>query len=172
MARAAGRGDGERTKRVATDAVLLALLITAITSAIGIALIGPLFRLMGASEAMMPFVHDYMTIWFAGIIFMVGPMIASNILRALGDAILPSIIMIIAAVLNMILDPILIFGLGPVPAMEVQGAALATLISNLVVFIVAMAIMIFREKIIDLSWPGFSEMAWNWGEIARIGAPA
>ncbi|GGG92594.1 MATE family efflux transporter [Glycocaulis albus] len=172
VARAAGRGDGERTKRVATDAVLLALLITAITSAIGIALIGPLFRLMGASEAMMPFVHDYMTIWFAGIIFMVGPMIASNILRALGDAILPSIIMIIAAVLNMILDPILIFGLGPVPAMEVQGAALATLISNLVVFIVAMAIMIFREKIIDLSWPGFSEMAWNWGEIARIGAPA
>ena len=107
----------------------------------------------------MPFVHDYMTIWFAGIIFMVGPMIASNILRALGDAILPSIIMILAAVLNMILDPILIFGLGPIPAMEVQGAALATLISNLVVFVVAMGIMIFREKIIDLSWPGFAEMA-------------
>ncbi|KPP82759.1 MAG: multidrug and toxin extrusion (MATE) family efflux pump YdhE/NorM family protein [Oceanicaulis sp. HLUCCA04] len=172
VARAAGRGDDGRTKRVATDAVILALVITAITSAIGIALIGPLFRLMGASEAMMPFVHDYMTIWFAGIIFMVGPMIASNILRALGDAILPSIIMILAAVLNMILDPILIFGLGPIPAMEVQGAALATLISNLVVFVVAMGIMIFREKIIDLSWPGFAEMAWNWGEIARIGAPA
>lgn len=172
VARAAGRGDDGRTKRVATDAVILALGITAITSAIGIALIGPLFRLMGASEAMMPFVHDYMTIWFAGIIFMVGPMIASNILRALGDAILPSIIMILAAVLNMILDPILIFGLGPIPAMEVQGAALATLISNLVVFVVAMGIMIFREKIIDLSWPGFAEMAWNWGEIARIGAPA
>jgi len=172
VARAAGRGDDGRTKRVATDAVILALVITAITSAIGIALIGPLFRLMGASEAMMPFVHDYMTIWFAGIIFMVGPMIASNILRALGDAILPSIIMILAAVLNMILDPILIFGLGPIPAMEVQGAALATLISNLVVFVVAIGIMIFREKIIDLSWPGFAEMAWNWGEIARIGAPA
>ena len=172
VARAAGRGDGERTKRVATDAVILALLITAITSAIGIALIGPLFRLMGASEAMMPFVREYMVIWFAGIIFMVGPMIASNILRALGDAILPSLIMIIAAVLNMILDPILIFGLGPIPAMEVQGAALATLISNLVVFVVAMGIMIFREKIIDLTWPGFAEMTWNWGEIARIGAPA
>ncbi|MGP1274313.1 MAG: MATE family efflux transporter, partial [Caulobacterales bacterium] len=172
VARAAGRGDGERTKRVATDAVILALLITAITSAIGIGLIGPLFRLMGASEAMMPFVREYMTIWFAGIIFMVGPMIASNILRALGDAILPSIIMILAAVLNMILDPILIFGLGPIPAMEVQGAALATLISNMAVFVIAMGIMIFREKIIDLSWPGLSEMMWNWSEIARIGAPA
>lgn len=172
VARAAGRGDGERTKRVATDAVVLALIVTAITSAIGIALVDPIFRLMGATDAMMPHVRDYMVIWFAGIIFMVGPMIASNILRALGDAILPSVIMIIAAVLNMILDPILIFGLGPIPAMEVQGAALATLIANLVVFIVAMAIMIFREKIIDLSWPGFSEMLWNWREVARIGAPA
>ncbi len=172
VARAAGRGDGERTKRVATDAVVLALIVTAITSGLGMIFIEPVFRLMGATDAMMPHVRDYMLIWFAGIIFMVGPMIASNILRALGDAILPSLIMIIAAVLNMILDPILIFGLGPIPAMEVQGAALATLISNMVVFIIAMWIMIFREKIIDLSWPGFSEMLWNWREVARIGAPA
>ncbi|MFN3834937.1 MAG: MATE family efflux transporter [Glycocaulis sp.] len=172
VARAAGRGDGERTKRVATDAVVLALIVTAITSALGMIFIDPVFRLMGATDAMMPHVRDYMLIWFAGIIFMVGPMIASNILRALGDAILPSVIMIIAAVLNMILDPILIFGLGPIPAMEVQGAALATLISNFVVFVIAMAIMILREKIIDLTWPGFSEMLWNWREVARIGAPA
>jgi putative MATE family efflux protein len=172
VARAAGRGDHDRTRRVATDAMWLSFVVVLAASLLGIALIDPLFRAMGATEAMMPFVRDYMVLWFAGIVFIVGPMIASNILRALGDAILPSVIMMIAAVLNMVLDPLLIFGWGPFPRMEVQGAALATLISNLVVFVIAMAILIWREKLVDLSWPGWSEMVWNWREIARIGAPA
>lgn len=172
VARAAGRGDDDRTKRVATDAVTLSLIVVTIVSALGITVIDPVFRAMGASEAMMPHVRDYMTIWFAGIVFIVGPMVASNILRALGDALVPSLIMIGAAVINMALDPIFIFGWGPVPAMAVQGAAAATLVSNLVVFVVAMAVLIVREKIIDLSWPGFEEVLWNWREIARVGGPA
>ncbi|XBQ15570.1 MAG: MATE family efflux transporter [Oceanicaulis sp.] len=172
VARAAGRGDGERTRRVATDAVTLSLIIVVCTSAIGIALIGPLFRAMGATEEMMPYVRDYMTIWFAGIVFVVGPMVAGNILRALGDAILPSAIMILAAVINMGLTPVFIFGWGPVPEMAVQGAALSSLIANFCVFLIALAIMVFREKLLDLSWPGFHEIFWNWREIARIGAPA
>jgi Na+-driven multidrug efflux pump len=90
----------------------------------------------------------------------------------MGDAIVPSVIMIIAAVINMVLDPILIFGLGPIPAMEVTGAALATLIANMAVFLIAMGVLIFREKLIDFSWPGVDTLLWNWREIARIGAPA
>lgn len=172
VSRAAGRGNADRTRRLATDSVALAFIVVLVTSAIGIALIDPLFTLMGATEAMMPHVRDFMTIWFAGIVFIVGPMIASNLLRALGDAIIPSVIMILAAVLNMGLDPLLIFGWGPVPALGVQGAAAATLISNMVVFVIAMAILIFREKLMDLSWPGWGELLWNWREIARVGIPA
>lgn len=172
VARAAGRGDGDRTKRTATDAVTLSLIVVAIVSAIGVLLIDPVFRLMGATDAMMPFVREYMTIWFAGIVFVVGPMVASNILRALGDAIVPSLIMIAGAFINMALDPLLIFGWGPIPRLEVTGAALATLISNLVVFGIAMSVLIWREKIIDLTWPGLDEILWNWREIARVGAPA
>lgn len=172
VARAAGRGDGERTRRVATDAVTLSFLIVACVSAIGIALIGPLFRAMGATEEMMPHVRDYMTIWFAGIVFVVGPMVASNILRALGDAILPSAIMILAAIINMGLTPVFIFGWGPIPELAVQGAAVSSLISNFVVFLIAIALLVFRENLLDLSWPGFHEILWNWREIARIGAPA
>lgn len=172
VARAAGRGDDDRTKRLATDAILLSFSTVLITSAIGIMFIDELFTAMGASEAMMPHIKDYMQIWYGGIVFIVGPMIAGNILRALGDAILPSLIMIFAAIFNMILDPILIFGWGPVPEMGVQGAALATLISNLAVFIGSMAILIFREKLIDLDWPGFEEVLSNWKEIAHVGLPA
>lgn len=172
VARAAGRGDGERTRRVATDAVTLSFAVVAVVSAIGIALIDPLFRAMGATDEMMPFVRDYMVIWFAGIVFVVGPMVASNILRALGDAILPSVIMILAAVINMGLTPVFIFGWGPIPEMAVQGAALSSLIANFCVFLIAIALLVFRENLLDLSWPGVDEILWNWREIARIGAPA
>ncbi len=172
VARAAGRGDGSRTRRTATDAVSLSFLIVGAVSVLGVLSIDPIFRLMGATDAMMPFVREYMVIWFAGIVFVVGPMVASNILRALGDAILPSMIMIVGAVINMVLDPILIFGWGPIPRMEVEGAAYATLISNFVVFLIAMAVLTFREKLIDWQWPGFEEVFWNWREIASIGAPA
>ncbi len=172
VSRAAGRGDFSRTRRLATDAVCLSFVIVLAASALGVASIDWLFPAMGATEEMMPFIRDYMTIWFAGIVFVVGPMVASNLLRALGDAILPSIIMILAAILNMALDPLLIFGFGPIPRLEVAGAATATLISNLVVFVIAMGLLIVREKLLDLSWPGFDELYWNWREIARIGAPA
>ncbi|MCC5995109.1 MAG: MATE family efflux transporter [Oceanicaulis sp.] len=172
VARAAGRGDHGRTRRVATDAVTLSFLVVLAVSVLGVVMIDPLFRALGATEAMMPFVREYMVIWFAGIVFIVGPMVASNLLRALGDAVIPSVIMIIAAVINMILDPLLIFGWGPFPRMEVEGAAMATLISNLVVFVIAMVILIWREKLIDFSFPGWSELIWNWREIARVGAPA
>ena len=172
VARAAGKGDHSRTRRLATDAVGLSVIVVLAASIVGIALIDPVFRFMGATEEMMPHVRDYMTVWLAGVVFVVGPMVASNLLRALGDAILPSVIMIFAAVLNMILDPLLIFGFGPIPALEVTGAALATLLANLVVFAVTMAILVFREKLIDLSWPGWETVSWSWREIARIGAPA
>lgn len=172
VARAAGRGNADRTRRLATDSVVLAFIVVGITSIAGIALIDPLFTLMGATGEMMPYVREFMTIWFAGIVFIVGPMIASNLLRALGDAIIPSIIMIAGAVLNIGLDPLLIFGWGPVPALGVQGAAAATLVSNMIVFVIAMAILIFREKLMDLSWPGWGELYWNWREIARVGIPA
>ncbi|MFP4518124.1 MAG: MATE family efflux transporter [Oceanicaulis sp.] len=172
VARAAGRGDGERTRRVATDAVTLSFFIVAVVSAIGVALIDPLFRAMGATQEMMPHVRDYMLIWFAGIVFVVGPMVASNILRALGDAILPAAIMVVAAIINMGLTPVFIFGWGPVPEMAVQGAALSSLISNFIVFLIAIALLIFRENLLDLSWPGFHEIFWNWREILRVGAPA
>ncbi len=172
VARAAGRGDEGRTRRVATDAVTLSFLIVACVSALGIVMIDPLFTAMGATPEMMPYVREYMVIWFAGIVFVVGPMVASNILRALGDAILPSVIMILAAIINMGLTPLFIFGWGPIPEMAVQGAALSSLAANLCVFLIAMALLVFRENLLDLSWPGFHEILWNWREIARIGAPA
>ena len=175
VSRAAGEKDDSSIKRTATDAMSLSVLAVGAVSIIGVLFIEPMFRALGASETMMPHVVDYMTVWFAGIVLIVGPMVASNILRALGNAVLPSVMMMGAALVNLILDPFFIldnvFGL-PGLGWGVSGAALATVAANGVTFLLIGWYLIFREKLIDFSWNGFDDLFHNWGEIARVGAPA
>tara|TARA_R110002073_G_scaffold149297_4_gene302837 strand:+ start:6099 stop:7514 length:1416 start_codon:yes stop_codon:yes gene_type:complete len=175
VSRAAGEKDDGSIKRTATDAMTLSILAVGAVSILGIIFIAPIFRLLGASETMMPHVVDYMTVWFAGIVLIVGPMVASNILRALGNAVLPSVMMMGAAVVNLVLDPFFIlddvFGL-PGLGWGVSGAALATVAANGVTFLLISWYLVFREKLIDFHWHGFDELFHNWGEIARVGAPA
>ena len=83
--------------------------------------IDPLFRLLGADEHMLPIIHRYMRIYYWGGIFLVAPMIANSVLRASGDAKRPAMIMTTAAILNVIIDPVLIFGLFGFPAHGDRG---------------------------------------------------
>lgn len=177
VSRAAGKKDFSSVRRIATDALTLALLMVGAVSILGILLVEPLFRIIGATETMMPHVTDYMTVWFAGNVLIVGPMVASNVLRAIGNAVVPSMMMILAAVVNLILDPFFIFAEVPfigLPGLGwgVSGAALATVAANAVTFLLVGWYLAFREKLIDFSWPGFSEVFHHWGEIARVGIPA
>ncbi|WP_421791476.1 MATE family efflux transporter [Hyphobacterium sp.] len=175
VSRAAGEKDDSIIRRTATDALTLSILAVGFVSILGVLFVEPMFRLIGASDTMMPHVVDYMTVWFGGIVLIVGPMVASNILRALGNAVLPSMMMIAAAFINMILDPFFIledvFGL-PGLGWGVSGAALATVVANAATFLMIGSYLVFREKLIDFSWPGFEELLHNWGEIARVGLPA
>jgi putative MATE family efflux protein len=183
VSRAAGEKDDTIIRRTATDALTLSILAVGLVSILGVIFVEPLFRLIGASDTMIPHVVDYMTVWFGGIVLIVGPMVASNILRALGNAVLPSMMMIGAAVVNMILDPIFILdeislnwaGIDWSMAAlgwGVSGAALATVVANAVTFVMIGAYLVFREKLIDFTWHGFDELFHNWGEIARVGLPA
>jgi Na+-driven multidrug efflux pump len=121
VARAIGADDHQRARRLSTDSLLLSFLVTAIISAIGIVTIGPLFRLLGAPDELMPLIRGFMIILYMGVPFIVVGMVGMASMRATGDTRLPSMLMILAAVLNVILDPILIFGVGPVPAMGLNG---------------------------------------------------
>ena len=176
VSRAVGRKDTASIPRIATDAMLLALLSVGTVSAIGMLFVEDIFRLVGASETMMPHIIDYMTIWFGGIVLMVGPMVASNILRAIGNAVVPSLMMIAAAVVNMILDPIFIFdeAWGAVPGLDmgVAGAALATVVANAFTFAMVGFYLVFKEKLIDFNFSDLGEVLHHWSDVARVGAPA
>ena len=172
ISRVASAGDHSRLQRLATDAVLLAAVLVVIVSIVGVILTRPLFALMGAEGEILDLVTTYAQIWFIGNLFVVAPSIANAILRAVGEAVLPSIMMTISAFVNMALDPIFIFGLGPVPRLEVAGAAIATVVANAVAAAAVMWVVIVREKIVVFSLPPRDVLLRHWREILHVGLPA
>ena len=80
-----------------------------------------IFILMGASDQLMSPIREYMNIWFPGSVLIVCIMTGNSILRAIGDTKTPSILMASAGFINAVLDPLLIFGLGPFPELGMQG---------------------------------------------------
>lgn len=167
-----GAGDHSRVRHVATDSMLLGLMAAAIIAVAGELTIVPLFTVMGASGQVLEFIVEYMRIWYPGILFVVIPMIGNNLIRATGDTKVPGLIMTAAAVTNIILDPIFIFGFGIIPSLGVQGAAVATLGGRSVAFTVSLIILIRRERMIDLKGITFSRMIHSWKEVLFVGIPS
>lgn len=115
---------------------------------------------------------DYFFVVSLGIIFFfVGPMF-TQAFTSLGDSFTPFVINAVGLAINMVLDPVLIFGLGPFPHMGAKGAALATIISQFVVVLIYFLVVISKDGIIKsaISYIDYRE---NWQlEIFRLGLPA
>ncbi len=171
VSRAAGANDKRKLVRYATESLTLGVLVVLFFVILGLITIDPLFKAMGANETVMPYIRDYMKVWYLGMVFVVIPMVGNNSIRALGDTKTPSLVMLVAAVANSVLDPIFIFGWGPVPAMGVRGAAIATVLSRCITFSVALYILIVREKIVSIAYVEFSERVKAWKDILYIGVP-
>ncbi|MBT5415979.1 MAG: MATE family efflux transporter [Rhodospirillaceae bacterium] len=172
VSRAVGSGDERRVRRLATDSLILALLIVGGLATLGLLTIEPLFRLLGARPAQMEHIVAYMRIWYPGMVLLVVPMVANNILRATGDAIFPSAIMVVAAVVNITLDPILIFGLGPIPALGVEGAAWATLAARFAPLAGSLYLLHRRDRLLEFTIPPMAELRECWRSIAAVALPA
>jgi putative MATE family efflux protein len=93
-------------------------------------------------------------------------------MRATGDTRLPSMLMIIASVTNIILDPILIFGVGPVPAMGLNGAAMAALLSRAAIFGGTIYFMRYRLDLLTFNKPDPGELRNSWADVLHVGIPA
>lgn len=172
VARAIGANNHRRARRLATDSLILSFIITAAIAVVGIMTIGPLFRLLGAPDDMLPLIAGYMRILYVGVPFVVVGMVGMSSMRATGDTRLPSLLMVIAAIANVALDPILIFGLGPIPAMELRGAAMAALIARGGIFVGTLYLMRFRLDMVSFNRPDPAELKNSWADILHVGIPA
>lgn len=151
ISREIGRGNPARARRLTTHALLIAVMIGIVSAALGLIFMKPIFRAMGADEQTLPMIVDYMTIWFLGSVFINTPMVGNATMRAAGDAFTPAIIMTVAALANAVIDPVLIFGLAGFPRMEMQGAALATVFSNMCAMAAGLYVVGVRKKMLSRS---------------------
>ncbi len=172
VSRAIGGGDHHKVQRLTSDGLLLSLLIVAILALLGLLTIEPLFRALGASGETLRKVKTYMSIYYIGTPFVIIPMAGNNVIRATGDTFTPSLIMMTSVAVNIVLDPLLIFGIGFFPEMGIAGAALATVFARFTTLLFSLYILTFREKLITLEKVKLSERLKNWKEIAYVGLPA
>ena len=166
-----GAGERERAAHETTDSLLLGLVVVILVSTVGYFTIDPLFTLLGATPANLPYIREYMEVWYVSVVFLIVPMAGNSAIRATGDTATPSYIIIASMLLNLVLDPLLIFGYGPFPELGIRGAALATALSRAFAF--GLSVYVLRCQLDLLRVPrsavAFLRRAWS---VAGIAGPA
>lgn len=169
------RATGEKNNTLAQHYVIAALLLTLALAGVmlvaGLMFNDQLFGLLGANDALLPLIWQYMQYFWPGIVVMMLMIVISSSMRAVGNTKLPSMMMLGSAVLNAILDPILIFGIGPIEGMGVAGAALASALCWLIVVLVMLYSLV---KIDLLHWGTLTlkEIFSIWQRLMALGIPA
>lgn len=172
ISKAIGEKDTLAVKRLTTDSLLLSFVIVLVSVTIGYLTINPLFKALGANKEQLLLIREYMEVWYIGIPFVVIPMVGNNAIRATGNTVIPSLIMLIAVVVNIVLDPIFIFGWGPIPRMELRGAAIATLIARCTTFVCSLLYLHFKLQMLTFSLPSAAEILSSWKKILYVSVPA
>jgi len=126
IAQYAGARRTDMVDHVAAQTLLMVGAVAAGFATLGLIANGAILRLLGLAPEIAALAHSYLAISYLGMVPMFGFMTAQVMLQSLGDARFPLKVMIASVILNGTLDPILIFGWGPVPALGVPGAAIAT----------------------------------------------
>ena len=162
----------EAVRMMASRSILLGIIIVVIFVFAGMLTIKPLFTALGADDELIIYINDYMSIWYFGMAFVIVPMIGNNIVRATGDTFTPGMLMVLSAVINAILDPLLIFGLGPFPEMGLKGAAVATVIARGSQLIFILIILVRRVNLLTNKIGRFKEIFKTWLDVFHIAGPA
>ncbi|MDF7807698.1 MATE family efflux transporter [Pontiellaceae bacterium B12219] len=170
--RALGAGNRALASRTISDGLILTIIGTGVVSLLGYFTITPIFSMLGAEGSVLELVRGYMQLWYIGAIFAILPPVSDGCLRAAGDMVRPVIVMISCALLNVVLDPILIFGWGPVPAFGIRGAAIATILSRALGATASLIILHYKHRLIDWTRPHIRHLLHSWKNIIALGIPA
>ena len=171
IARATGARNHLLAQQYVAASLLLTLVLAIVMLIFGLLFNDDVFILLGAGEELLPLIWQYMQFWWPGVVVMMLMIVINSNMRAVGNTKLPSMMMLGSAVLNAILDPILIFGIGPIEGMGVAGAALASTLCWLAVVLV----MIYSLAKIDLLHWGeltFKALLNIWQRLMSLGIPA
>lgn len=172
VAKCIGRSEFEKAKEAATVINYISFLLASTVVLICWLFMDNIFRLMGASEELLVLIRQYMVVWFPGSILVVCIFTGNSVLRACGDTKTPSILMASAGLINVLLDPMLIFGIGPFPELGIQGAAWATVIAWTIGFSYLTYLLAFKLEMVSRTFPSKEVMLSSGRDMLRIGIPA
>ena len=130
------------------------------------------FTLMGASTETLVLINEFLSAWYLGIPLILVQFAGTACMRACGNSALQGRLMMMAATANAILDPILIFGPGPLPAFGIKGAAMATVLTWVMTNIFIWYHLAVKEQMLKVFWPGFSVLIRDWTQLLKITLPA
>lgn len=172
LARLLGAGERRTVQRITTHALMLAGLLGLVVMAVGLSTIDYVFRSLGADSQTLPLIHEYMEVFYFGGFLLILPMVGNFAIRAVGDARMAAVVLSISALINIILDPILIFGWLGMPALELRGAAIATVLANGVTVVASAVILYRRENLIRFRYLHPANMLDSWRRLLHVAVPA
>ncbi len=167
LSRLLGRGDKDTADKVASTALYSSILIGAIIILLSTIFLKPILVMLGATETIMPYALTYARIYVLSCIFNVFNVTMNNIVSSEGAAKTTMCALLLGAVLNIGLDPLFIYTLD----MGVEGAAIATAISQMVSTLVYLTYVLRKKSVFSFSIKEFSPTRQMMTEILKIGVP-
>ncbi len=172
ISRLLGQGNKKRANNVAEHVFFIAIIYGILGGLLGIFFSENIIRLFTDDPVLIDLGYQYINIILTGSIAIFIPATFNYILRGEGNTFVPMLTMIIGAVLNMIIDPFLIFGLGPFPQLGVAGAAYATVFSRFIGGIFIIFVLFSDKNELNLKLEDFEFDFQIIKEIYNIGIPA
>lgn len=163
-----GSGDLKKVKATIDTTYILLFIGSILISILGIVFGGPMLKLMNTPESVFAQSKLYLTIIFSGILFSAGYNSVSAILRGLGDSVTPLYFLIIATILNTVLDLTFIVVL----RMGVEGVALATIMAQAVSFIISIIYLNKKHEVLKFKIKGIVYDNKIFKDVLRLGLPS
>ncbi|RLF26709.1 MAG: MATE family efflux transporter [Thermoplasmata archaeon] len=171
ISRLLGRGDMERAGLAAGNSIFLSLIFWLVFAFVGYFFSESLVGLFVSDAQVMSLGAMYIRIILLGSIFLFYLRMALNILQGQGNYFLPMFIMVLTACLNIVLDPLLIFGWWVIPSLGLEGAAIATVVSRLVGCVLITFILMSSKNEVDIRISGIRMDGGVVKNIFDVGAP-
>jgi len=172
IARAIGEKDNAKADNIAMQSLIMGAIGSFVFGVIGYFLAPWLLQVLGAQPAVLVLGIGYMRILFVGVLVTFYLFLVSAILQGAGDAATPMLILVLSTLVNIVLDPLLIFGLGPFPKMGVNGAALGTVIAECLGSAVALDVLLRGRSRVHVKLQYLKLDLVKMWNILKIGVPA
>lgn len=165
VSRSLGRRDYEKVQITAGNVFFISIVTGTILALGGSLFADPVINILGSTELLKPFAKQYLGIIFIGFLFTMPTITMNNLIRAEGKANMAMVTMLSGAVMNMILDPVFIYGFG----MGIRGAAIATVISQLLSFSWVMLYFFSGKSLIRIKPSNFKPTGIITKEVLPLG---